>query len=465
MKKIEYKKSTIWKHFFVKNLCKVTVALLTFFGLISMIKLNTNVYAWTATSFNWNNNQFLTWWFWSQNPTNEQIINALFGANSAYTMNRPSQNCNTGNITVSRISDSSLTNNLTENKIYILQSSWVTISSAITIPKCTAIVSSVNGGTTIYSNSQLPAWQMFKIQWSQLRNIIIDNINFEWQYSKAWAAHTSNTNCIYIYGNAENINTLTNVTINNSTISRCTNWVNIDWNWFIWDTQYIALNNLRLINNGNYWILMNHWKNILINNTIWKRGSNPFIDITASNYITINNTNSIVETNTDISIDNISTWIVLNNVVWNIRTETNGCLAHNIYWNITSQNSTTCKIAWYHRYFSEDHCVIQATSMSNASNNIWNQAWTETEEWCANWNYMIIPERNGTEPLYLFTSPLTYITTNCNGQSVSCRQLKAQQNYDAVSSQYKFSFWANVPTQEIVARWNWTTLTDRKSVV
>ena len=51
---------------------------------------------------------------------------------------------------------------LASNTIYVLQTGSVSIDGSVTIPSCTAIVSSVNGGTTVYSSSKLTNG-MFKV--------------------------------------------------------------------------------------------------------------------------------------------------------------------------------------------------------------------------------------------------------------------------------------------------------------
>ena len=79
------------------------------------MSVQSDTYAATNTNQTYD---FLDSAFWAGNPTNAEIIDALYGTNSAYTKGWSSNPCNTGNMTV-------IPNVTTDfvpqtNKIYVL---------------------------------------------------------------------------------------------------------------------------------------------------------------------------------------------------------------------------------------------------------------------------------------------------------------------------------------------------------
>lgn len=80
------------------------------------MSVQSDTYAATNTNQTYD---FLDSAFWAGNPTNAEIIAALYGTNSAYTNGWSSNPCNTANMQVDYFT--TLPTTLSSNKIYVLQ--------------------------------------------------------------------------------------------------------------------------------------------------------------------------------------------------------------------------------------------------------------------------------------------------------------------------------------------------------
>lgn len=163
-------------------------------------------------AINWNNDNFLNESFWAQNPTDSDIINALYwdGNNwtdkTAYTTNRSWFWCNTWAMTVEYINPwtSTIPLDIPTNKIYILNS-WSYITTWYIYPKwCSAII--WNWNIFIYSDSSLS--YMFVI-WQS--GTIIDNIHIDWFNNGNWWNHTINDDGLYFGWSSHRYNTVNNI--------------------------------------------------------------------------------------------------------------------------------------------------------------------------------------------------------------------------------------------------------------
>ncbi|MCX6823315.1 MAG: right-handed parallel beta-helix repeat-containing protein [candidate division SR1 bacterium] len=127
------------------------------------------------------NDNFLTGGFRNYNPTDLNIICALYGDGSggvdrtAYTQNRSGTNCITGNLTVTGISPGTdtLPSTLTDNTIYVLESGTYIANDTKNMGTCTAIVGK---GTAIIEG---PATNTKLISSNTQHNWILDNLKLD----------------------------------------------------------------------------------------------------------------------------------------------------------------------------------------------------------------------------------------------------------------------------------------------
>ncbi|MFA5748039.1 MAG: right-handed parallel beta-helix repeat-containing protein, partial [Candidatus Absconditabacterales bacterium] len=131
----------------------------------------------------WNNDVFIDQTFWDNGPTDEQIIDALYGDGNvgedttAYTTHRTGNTCDTNNITVSYVDPGTdqIPEYLSENTIYVLLSGSHITSRNIYLNNCSAIVGS--GDVTLYSNRHLDLILYF----NQKENIVVNNVKIDGQ--------------------------------------------------------------------------------------------------------------------------------------------------------------------------------------------------------------------------------------------------------------------------------------------
>ena len=343
---------------------------------------------------------------------------------------------------------------LTGNTIYVLQTWAINIGGPVNIPSCTAIVSKVDGWTTVYSNNQITNDWMFYVGRGK-GGVIIDNINFEWTHYGTNGTHSGNFNCIYLYWDDASNGATSNISVNNSKVARCENWIKV----WLTKINYINLTNITLVNNG-YWIYLFGAGRVSMNNIIWQSQTEIYSD--QANYISINNTAFSSLFDTYIYFNNW-TWLVVNNSIASVYTTTNGCIVNNLIWFVWSSNSSSIKCKLYGTlkipsiWTCPDTAVQQQWSWSSLW---WNAGSSPQNLGCYNWEYVVNPIANGVNPLYPWnTTTLTYLYYWCDWQPLNCYSIQSfGAALDALSSNYKYSFGSQVPEQQSPVRWNNTTL-------
>ncbi len=451
-----FKHHKIWKRW--NKFLKAIFILLWFFWLLMLISGQSDIYA--ATNWTSTNGKFLTGWFWSSDPTDEEIKDALYGTNSAYTKWWLSNPCNTGNMTVvKQPATATQLPTLSQNTIYVLQTWAITISDTKAIPSCTAIVSSVDGSTTIYSNSQLLNQGMFYTnRWTNW--VIIDNISFEWSKTSANGNHARNAYCIRLYWDDADNGITHSISVNNSKVARCDRWIYV---WNASKIENVNLTNITLVNNWTYWIVVDYGVNVNINNVVWQ--SDTEIYFNGGSNSTINNVAFYNLYHNNIYF-NWWTWFVVNNAIARIYTTTNGCITNNIIWFISSSNSTSIKCKVYGNYHIPQigSCPSSAVQLQWANTSLQWLAGSQSNIWCYNWNYVVNPiwyYNNNQYPLLSWITDLTYLTQWCSWESLNCYAItNIWWTYDSVASNYKYSYGESVPTQKQPVRWNGTTLSN-----
>ena len=210
------------------------------------------------------NNNFLNSTFWSQNPSDEDIVHAIYWSEwdrSVYTMWWP-QTCKNVNV-VHITTNDWLPSNLTENTIYVLEVDEIQKSQTITFDECNSIVSNKNLWTTIYNVTTLTV-SIGSSYW------IIDSIQFKWWWNTAWWVYivwwTYNTlNNIIVYGykspgiylkDNSQYNKINNVCTYNDW-SKVTRW---PWLAFV-NSSNNYVTNVVSYNNMDAWLQLNGWAN------------------------------------------------------------------------------------------------------------------------------------------------------------------------------------------------------------
>lgn len=142
------------------------------------------MYMWMSSyagtlSASWNNNGFLQESFWNDNPSNTEIINALYGDQStAYSPIWSGGNtCNPNAMSVVYLTGwgiAKIPTTLLSNTIYVLSAGTYVLNADVTMHgSCTALVGRNNLVTITYIDN---TFNNLNIQGN---NIIIDNINFD----------------------------------------------------------------------------------------------------------------------------------------------------------------------------------------------------------------------------------------------------------------------------------------------
>lgn len=273
-------------------------------------------------SYRWNNDTFLSWWFWNNNPNYCDIIAALYGTGNtweditAYTQNRSwrSNACNVENMNVVYTGNLNLTG-LSANTIYVMTGNYSIWSGVINTNNCNTIISKNITGTTFYSTIQLSSQNgMFYTSYKQWN--IFDNLSINGTGGGLVPNHTNNLVGIYLAHSANN-------TINN--IQTYNNDAGID----ISTSQYNMINNVKTYNNNLVGIYLDNTTNSTINNI--QAYNNYYGIVLDSNAInnTINNTqiynnNGWIAISTsgynalnNIQVYNNNTGIILDNTINN----------------------------------------------------------------------------------------------------------------------------------------------------
>ena len=259
----------------------------------------------TPASASWQWGWFITSDFWDQNPTNANIMYALFGngtpGSTAYTRLWDSSCVPTNVVNLYSTWFAGWT--WIANTIYILNSGNYTLTMPIALSgSCTAVIA--KGNVIIKPNANF-----LPISISGQNQIILDNIKIDGQ----------NLSAIWIYiRNASN-----NITINNiDSYNNTTAWIQIrDY------STNISLSNSRLFNNqygclsiasdivvNNSQFYNNTQNGIYINDGIWSINNSQFYNNTQGIYadyddLTINNS---------IIFNNIDEWIYFDTMTWTL---------------------------------------------------------------------------------------------------------------------------------------------------
>lgn len=183
----------------LQNMKKIILALWLIFSFFTL----------STFAINWDNDNYLDDTFWAQNPTDSDIINALYGDGTgwtdttAYTEKWDSlygEFCNPEIMSVIHLTpgESKIPLTLEENKIYILEPGNYITTNYINLNNCASIVWKKDMAN-IFSSTGLTNWSQGTIYNNGKEWVIIDNINVDGINNWIWGTHTKNTNSIYLY--------------------------------------------------------------------------------------------------------------------------------------------------------------------------------------------------------------------------------------------------------------------------
>jgi len=370
-------------------------------------------------SASWNNQNFLDSTFWDSNPDDQEIISALYWADSIYTSNWTWYDinpCETQDMHVEYAS--ALPSTLDENTIYVL-SSDLEITSQINFSKCSAIVWNwnieitttdnwwlifyINTAFSIIDNLSISDWiKHCWVYWENTNSITINNLYIN--NLSAWLAFVSIN-----YSYLNNIIISNNIWNNNSALDLVWDWlIIIDWDYNIiknidsynnyywvqlngW-SDYNYLEGLQLHNNNIYWlgVYANNKYNVINNVISYNNKQNGIWIYNGSNYNSFNNLQLFHNWENDtyawILIDKsdyniFNNWLVYNNTKWvwnNSGTPWNNNIFidlsvynNGVFW--TSISSHGNKYYWILKSFA----------------NWWDNEFTVLEKWDETW---VLPE-------------------------------------------------------------------------
>ena len=274
-------------------------------------------------SINWDNDSFINSDFWSQNPSDEDIIAALYWSewdSTAYSLWWPGL-CTNMNVIHITTSDW-LPTSLSENTIYVLDVDSLFLQWQTALNNCSAIISSKNSefGTKIYSSvAVLDKWILFS-NWKS--NIIIDNVSIDWYsyWNSTWASILQFDNSSY--------NTINNISLYNTNQS-CL--VFSQW------SNYNKLNNAHIYNAQRYWISLSANSNSNSMNNIQVYNNN----LTTKSYAVY-----ILGWSTNNVFNNT---LVYNNIYWVYLNQTQNNYFNNtlLYNNMKSRNALLSNNYYY----------------------------------------------------------------------------------------------------------------------
>ena len=335
----------------------------------------------------WNNNHLLDHSFRAQNPSDDDIIDALYWSEwdpTVYTLWWPST-CT--NMSVVHITTNDwLPTTLNANTIYVLDTDTI-IKNQINMSNCSAIVSSLDTKTTFYSSSTISNNYLFN---NGKSNCILDNINIDWWWNGNWWTHSYNT-AAWVALNWWTYNTINNISVH----------------WFYNPGLQIVNSNYNKVNNITTY---NVWREV----TRW-----PWINVSSSNYNFISNFVSYSNRDAGIQPWNSSNhnvfcsgnvynngrfWVFFwNSPNYNILINVNsnqdnyGLSSSNYYYWTPSRSSLTlyqlktgsqsnCTIT-YNITWSTDQNVIATVSWCTVTNNNWSNTYEFTENWSFTFEY------------------------------------------------------------------------------
>lgn len=434
----------------------------------------------TCTRTNWrNNNNFITWWFWTHNPapTDCDIIAALYSTGTdgsdltAYTSNWTGRNgeCNYTSLSVVHLTGGTnkIPSTLAENTIYVL-ANWTyiqTSSPAVTYNTCSAIIGQT-GDIKIYSSNNISNMLYSKVINTITDNVQVDGYNNGWGgthtmnslgfYNDVWTKNASLNNMILQYFTDDGIyfkwsdyNQVTNSKTYSNTIVGIFNAVSnynifsgvqifgnnvgikIDW------SSYTTLTNAQIYSNtwaGIYFQWANNHltlNNIQTFNNAYGIQTN---DVSAKDYITINNSQIYNNTNDGMllyktnyfTINNAHIYNNGNNGIYFASTNNNSGILNNI-WSYNNSNRPLMSDGWTHRYYWLLNYFDNGINLNQWTFNAWTYAtystlwrtWGNTStNWCINCSWI----SNGFDNLWgwsLFIDTTSYPKCNLRGNNPS----------------------------------------------
>ena len=257
-----------------------------------------------VSTINWDNDNSLNSNFWSQNPSDEDIIDAIYWSEwdtTFYTLWWPSicTNMNVVHVTT----NNGLPSSLSENTIYVLETDTLFLQWQTLLNNCSAIVSNRNleFWTKIYSSEAV--WSQW-ILYSNWKNfVVIDNVSIDWYL------YWNSTTAITLSFENSKYNTLNNVSLYNSNLTSLSLASNSNYNKinnvhiynsqkhgvsFSSNSNRNTVNNIQIYNNGrttqSYAVYILGWstKNVFNNALIYNNWYWVYLNQTSNNYF--NNT-------------------------------------------------------------------------------------------------------------------------------------------------------------------------------
>lgn len=209
-----------------------------FFGIHHTPKTEASTWFLSWWTVNRDNDNFIDATFWSDTPSDDDIIKALYGSGdewSAYTQNRSgytSGSCLASGMTV--LYTDELSEYLTNNTIYVFDEEEVIVTWTRYLGNCSAIVTRNTNWTTFYSTSNIPFNGILSSNNKQ--HIILDFLSFDGTNDGIWGTHTvndywvrlqsSNNNTLHAIESYNNNNWISLYTTTNTTISQCETYNN-----------------------------------------------------------------------------------------------------------------------------------------------------------------------------------------------------------------------------------------------
>ena len=213
----------------------------------------------TPSPIAWDNDNFIDSSFWALNPSDDDIVKALYVDESdydtAYTTNWSGYDgTQCTDMKVEYISDV-LPWTLSDNTIYVLTTWAMDLSYTVNLWTCTTVISQVESGTSINFIKNIDAWLYV---WNNKTYAIMDNINIlkEWnKYIDFWIfvewskitinnVYVSNFDTMWLYLLNSNYNLL-----NNIIVTKC--W----YSWIYFEScKYNKTNNYTCYNTAYMWL-------------------------------------------------------------------------------------------------------------------------------------------------------------------------------------------------------------------
>ncbi len=311
----------------------------------------------TILDCNWtrNNDNFISWAFRDLNPTDDNVICALYGSGqgdtTAYTQFRSGWNttqCSGVQMNVVYTGKIMLTT-LASNTIYVTTWTISTGSATINMEDCSAIISDKSTGTLFQSTIQLS--NMLYV--NEKKYVIFDNLSINGTWGLQVPNHTANNNGI-------NILWWRNVTVNN-----IQSYNHLQDGIQIMNGIYNSINNSKFYNNLRDGILLQGAKNNMIQNIQAYINNNGIVFNNTSNNNTINNSQiyNNIGNGMNIQINSI------NNTINNSQIYNNNY--HGLYFTISSSGNNINNSKIYNN--NEYGIRLDSTSLANkyySTNNV-----------------------------------------------------------------------------------------------